>query len=362
MVPARGSFVQTQDQPRVCVGVVTYNSLSDLPNCFEALFGQTDANLEVVVWDNASMDGCVTWLQEQCFPIRLMVSPRNVGFAQAHNQILKTCRLRPGEYYMPLNPDVSLEPDYIASALKLFEKPDVGWVTGKLLLPDKPGTDTKRIYSTGHALHRNGYAVNIGYDQPDMGQFDCIREVFGAPSAASIISRAMIASLATGDELFDTDMFLYGEDTDLDWRARRAGWRCLYTPYGVATHRGSQPGRTLRIQAIGNRYLSVIKNAYVSDLLLYNLPLMAAHCALRMLFTPRAGLQLVRQLRRLGPVMWRKRQQPKVARHVMLDWFRWSAAQPTGQPAVYSTRFQAFMADILGQQHWLQVQKKRSTD
>ncbi len=35
---------------------------------------------------------------------------------------------------------------------------------------------------------------------------------------------------------FDEDFFLYGEDLDLAYRAKRAGWKVIYYPLTVATH------------------------------------------------------------------------------------------------------------------------------
>ena len=42
--------------------------------------------------------------------------------------------------------------------------------------------------------------------------------------------------------LFDEDFFAYLEDVDLAWRARRAGWRCLYVPAARVLHRHSATG------------------------------------------------------------------------------------------------------------------------
>jgi GT2 family glycosyltransferase len=38
---------------------------------------------------------------------------------------------------------------------------------------------------------------------------------------------------------FDASFFAFGEDADVAWRARMAGWTCLYVPTSVAYHHGS---------------------------------------------------------------------------------------------------------------------------
>ena len=147
-----------------------------------------------------------------------------------------------------------------------------------------------RIYSVGHALRRDGYAINIGHGLPDDAAYAQSDEIFGAPGAACLIRAELIADLAPAGELYDARMFMYSEDVDLDWRARRRGWRCWYAADAVAYHTGSNPGPRLKAHAIGNRYLAVLKNACWRDLIIYNLPLILLHCGVRLLVTAGGGV------------------------------------------------------------------------
>jgi GT2 family glycosyltransferase len=327
-------------RPRVAVGIVTYNSSADLPGCFAALAAQTYAELQIRVLDNASTDDSVAWLAAHQPHVALMRNVRNEGFARGHNRLLASDPLGPTDYYMPLNPDVRLAPNYVARLLARLEATGAGWGTGKLLLA-RSQTD-QAIYSVGHALKHDGYAFNIGYGLPDAGQFEQAREIFGAPGAAPLVRQTLIEAL--DGELFEPTMFLYNEDVDFDWRARRQGWRCWYEPLAVATHRGSQAGDQLRTQALGNRYLSVLKNAELADLLCFNLPLMAAHCIARLVLTPVEGWSLLRQLLRHGPTVWAKRRPTSLPSGVMRSWFRWSETQPTSQPMTWLQRWRSFRA------------------
>ncbi len=348
-MPEAGAGQNPPQAATVHVGIVVFNSLLDLPACLAGLGKQTYPALTLTICDNASTDGGAAWLREHAASrANLISNPTNIGFAAAHNQILASCRPSADDFYMPLNPDVSLEPGYITALVDACLRTSAGWATGKLRLPGAPD-GAPRIYSAGHALRRDGYALNIGYLLPDNGRFDAEREVFGAPGAAPLISGRLIADLAPDGQLFDADLFMYGEDVDLDWRARRQGWRCWYVPEALASHRGSQSatGReNWRRLALGNRYLSAIKNASLVDLLTYNLPLVAVHCAIRMLATPRHGAALIARLMRLAPRMVRKRRRARLARAEMLAWFRWADDQPTGQPLSWQAR----LADA--RRHW----------
>lgn len=329
--------------PLIHVGIVSYNSVKDLPQCIQSLRQQTYPRLSITVLDNASSDGSVAWLQSESFRMRLLLSTTNLGFGAGHNQILRSLTLHSGEYYLVLNPDVSLSAHYVERLFFGIRRNDCDWGTGKLLLPiEKSGRQL--LYSAGHLLLRDGYAANIGYGHLDSEEFDVSRHVFGAPGAATLISQRLISIIAPEGELFDETMFMYNEDVDLDWRARRQGLNCWYQADATAQHRGSQPNDKLKVEAIGNRYLGVLKNGFLADLFLHNLTIIVWHCILRTIFTPSLGIHLILYLCRSAPRSWKKRQRPAVSRSTMHAWFRWSAQQASGQPTTLGQRWKLFLS------------------
>lgn len=324
----------------VHIGIVLYNSLLDLPQLFDSIGKQTYAPLRITVLDNASEDGSADWVEQHIQHIpsaRCLRASANLGFGRGHNTILQT--RQPDEDYLALNPDVQLTPDCIKALVEATQNKTFAWATGKLLLST---STAPTVYSTGHALERGGYTFNIGNGLLDEGQFDAPREVFGASGALALYTADFLEAMTTNGSLFDEAMFMYGEDTDLDWRARLHGLHCIYTPTAVAFHRGSRPTAALRAEALANRYLSVLKNAFIVDLLTYNLPLTTLHLGLRLVLTPRAGLQITRKLLRNSISTCRKRVRPHVSRQEVIGWFHWSQAQPTGQPRSVRQRLTAF--------------------
>jgi hypothetical protein len=89
-----------------------------------------------------------------------------------------------------------------------------------------------RINSTGICVSRSGAAWDRGMMEHDDGKYDEMKEVFGPCAGAALYRKEMLDEIG----FFDTDFFLYFEDVDIAFRARLAGWRCLYTPYARATH------------------------------------------------------------------------------------------------------------------------------
>jgi GT2 family glycosyltransferase len=326
--------------PTVYVGIVTYRSLADLPPVLRTLRAQRYPALVITLLDNASDDGTAVWIRQHADDLNWILCRENLGFGGGHNRIVQLWQavMQPNDFYMALNPDVQLAPDYIANMVAALSSTHAGWGTGKLI---QPGTG--RLYSAGHALRKDGYAFNIGYGLPDDGRFDSPREVFGAPGAAALYRHSLIDALAPDGTLFDPIMFMYNEDVDLDWRARLLGWRCWYEPSAVALHRGSQPAPQLRAEALANRYLSVMRNADRLDYATYNAPFILLHCLARLVTTPRLGAYVIGKLSKHGATIRAHRTEWRITRATMHRWFAWAAQQPTAQPRTLIERLRAFL-------------------
>jgi GT2 family glycosyltransferase len=328
---------------RVYIGIVSYNSSEDLLQCLQSLEQQTITDFEVYILDNASSDQTISLLRKYTgLPIHLIINDNNVGFARAHNQIISHCRLDESNYYVVLNPDVILMPGYLEQLLVCMQDTKAGWGTGKLLCIDSFGMSKQIVYSVGHGLFYDGYVFNIGQGMPDNGQWNTRREIWGAPATALMISSSLIQMLAELDSVYEEQFFLYNEDTDFDWKARNLGKYCYYTPNAIAYHRGSNPTEPLRLQAVGNRYLSTIKNASLYQLTRFVLPMMLFHTLVRCILTPHEGLQLVSYLRSKVSIMISKRQQIPKSFTETRYWLQWSQNEQTLQPRSLVQRIQSF--------------------
>jgi GT2 family glycosyltransferase len=320
-------------QAHIHLGLVTYNSASYLPTFYESLCAQTYPHWSLTVLNNAFKDDSLA-ITHQYFPqARLIDHPENLGFGRANNIIIKTCNMEPGDFYSALNPDVAIAPDYFEILIKTLQEKEAGWGTGILFIQDDDCQPTSKIYSAGHCLMRGGYAMNIGYRRLPHETFAQVREVFGAPAAALLYSQEMMADISRVDgNFFDAHMFMYLEDVDVDWRARRMGWHCWLEPAAVGYHSASRVRGMLLAHSLANRYLSILKNAYWQELWFYSLPMMLIHMLLRLILTPKVGWLFIKTWVKNAPHAWRKRYRPVVTRAEFLQWAKWSAEQPAGNP------------------------------
>lgn len=252
---------RTHDRPAVTVVVVSWQGRHLLADCLDALGDQDyQGPVEVVVVDNASTDGTASWVRSERPDVRLLESPRNLGFAGGNNLALR-------EISTPvvalLNNDARPEPGWLSALVEALLRPGaerVAAVTSLLLLPDG------RVNSTGGVVYQDGYGSDRSLGEPAGGR-DEPADVFAFCGAAV----ALRAEALRDTGCFDESFFLYYEDADLSWRMRLAGWEVRFEARAVARHlhgASSTVGSPLfRFHNERNRLLMLTKNARPSLLL-----------------------------------------------------------------------------------------------
>ena len=222
-----------------------------LLECIAALEKQTLRDFEVIVVDNsgaglARRDGVAR-------PgVRLIEPPRNLGFGAAVNEAFRESR---APYLATLNDDAAPRPDWLLALLAALEaRSDAGMCASQVRLFGEEALD-----SAGMLVCGDGSSKQRGHTRPPKF-FPVAEEVLFPSGSAALYRRAMLDQIG----LFDEDLFLYCEDTDLGLRARWAGWRCLYVPGAVVDHHYSHSaGRASRLKAYyveRNRLFVLAKN------------------------------------------------------------------------------------------------------
>lgn len=278
--------------PTVSVHIVTYNSLSDIEACLESVFKQTYPVQDIIVVDNSSQDGTRSVLERYADKIKCINLESNVGFAAAHN---KAMVLSQADYFLVLNPDVTLHPDYLRELMvfiKQYNDERLGSLTGKLLLNDgildqnkgRGNTSDESLWCAQHVqkeaiidslglrITKARRAFDLGSGDPSV-QWTQSKEVFGVSGAAALYQRKMIEEISLNNEFFDETFFAYKEDVDVAWRARLFGWKAMMVASAWAYHKrgwkaGSRKKQPLfvRRHSYINRYRMMLKNEQSANL------------------------------------------------------------------------------------------------
>ncbi len=239
-------------RPMVSVILVTYNTRELLARCLEALPAALEGvSYEVWVVDNGSTDDTLAWLQAHHPEVQILSNPGNRGFAAANNQAMARAR---GRYFLLLNTDTIPLPGALAALVHhLEEHPEIGMAGGSLLNPDGspqgcaadfPTLWTELLLLTG-PIGRWLLGSHFPFHPP----VESPKAVDWVSGACLLVRREVVEAIGGLDEGY----FMYGEEVDWCWRARRAGWQVAVVPQARVIHLGSATAR--RMDGMRRRWL-----------------------------------------------------------------------------------------------------------
>ena len=183
---------------------------------------------EVIVVDNASGDDSLSRLKDY-FEDRVMfiASSENNGFAAGNNQALKIAK---GKYVLLLNSDTIVLENTLENIYNYMEEhTDVGATGCRVVLENgdldkackRSFPNVKNSFFRLFHIPTNSKDDNYNLDDlPDgeVYEIDCLTGAF------------MFVRKETLDEVgfLDETFFMYGEDIDLCFRIKNAGWKIVY--------------------------------------------------------------------------------------------------------------------------------------
>jgi GT2 family glycosyltransferase len=212
---------------RLSVVVVTYNCRGAVGRSLPALAGQLAEGDELIVVDNASVDGTPAAVRELA-PEATVVEPgRNLGFCAGCNLGAERAS---GELLLFLNPDAVAGPGF-GEAIRRPLEDGRRWAAWMGLVTAEGG----RVVNTeGGVVHFTGiaWAGGAGRRLESGGGGVARREVGFASGACLAIPRERWE----GAGGFPMEFFLYHEDVDLSLRLRLAGGGVGIEPAAAVDH------------------------------------------------------------------------------------------------------------------------------
>jgi GT2 family glycosyltransferase len=197
------------DRPLVHVIVLNYNGKSHLEYCLPSIQSTDYSNYRIVVVDNNSTDGSIEYVEENFPSIKLIQLNENLGWAGGNNVGVMYARECDAEYVVFANNDIRVQNNWISGAVEAAESDcEVGFVGFN-------------IFGTVQPVHVDKYeAACKDYEGIS---YEYTKEF--------IDGMALFARLSVFDNIgpIDEDFFLYAEETDLEIRGKKAGYRRMRT-------------------------------------------------------------------------------------------------------------------------------------
>lgn len=237
----------------LAVIIVNYNTGDYLERCLASLeTHRGDVGIDVLVIDNASVDGSHTRAIAVHPWARLIENQENIYLSPAWNQGI---RATDAPYVLLLNPDTEWWVGTLAGYVAVARAHPRAGIVGPMIR-NLDGT----VYPSGRPLPSVVDAVGHGFVGPIMpdNRFTrryhmegwdrtTEREVDWVSGACMLLPRKVFEDVGMLDESFP----LFAEELDMATRLRDAGWSVLYTPDVEVLHAlGISRGRSRRMSVM----------------------------------------------------------------------------------------------------------------
>ena len=250
--------IQVQEaKPDMSIVLVCWNNKDYLEPCLDSLYqGDLKSSFDVIVVDNGSTDGSQKMLAENFPQVGLIQNVGNEGLGKASNQGIEATN---GRHVLLLNNDTIVNGPSLDAMVEFMEAtPSAGAVGGRLLNDDGSDQSCYNNFSTLREefliATRLGELLWEGY--PGIVNDHQTKQVDWMTSACLLLRREALDQVG----LLDEEYFIYGDETDIQFRLQQAGWLAYYLPNASTIHYG---GRSM------NRW-SRRKMVYRGQLLFYN--------------------------------------------------------------------------------------------
>jgi GT2 family glycosyltransferase len=214
--------------------ILNWNGFEVTKECLESLVKVDNVNLNVILVDNGSKDGSVEkfnnlFLNDE---IDLIALEKNIGFTGGNNVGIKYAmdKYNP-DFYLLLNNDTIVEPDFLEVMLRAFERDPLCFaVVPKILYYDRPDV----IWFAGGKISRiTGIANHYGINKVDNKEYNIPGNTHFMNGCCALISKASIEVLGGLDDRF----FANSEDVDYSWRILDYERNIYYEPRARIYHK-----------------------------------------------------------------------------------------------------------------------------
>lgn len=234
--------------------VLSWNTKELLRDCLKSLkqYLPEGFGTEIIVVDNASSDGSVEMIRKEFPGTRLIINKENLGYGRGNNVGIKAAK---GEYVMILNSDTLINRGAVETLSNyLDENKEIAVVGPKLL-----NSDGSLQANCGRFPGLFVALVMLFFEH--LGQNRLVR---WSPEKSQPVDWLMGAAFVARNEVFrkidcfDEKIFMYMEEVEWFYRARKAGFKAYFLKESEIIHLGRGSSKTGKKDPIINIYRGII--------------------------------------------------------------------------------------------------------
>ena len=211
--------------PLVSIIILNYNAGNLLLNCVDSVFKSTYPNFEVLVVDNISTDNSHVVCKKKFEKIHLIENKENLGYCEGNNVGIRNAN---GEFVVILNPDTTVEPNWLNHLMSAYNEFGEGLYQPKFFSLNEKHV----LQSTGNMLHIFGFGFAKDKGKIDDEKTESVEKINYASGTCLFTSKIVLDKIG----LLDPFLFLYHDDLDLGWRAAHIGINSFYVPKSIIYH------------------------------------------------------------------------------------------------------------------------------
>ncbi len=217
--------------------ILTYNSMSSIDECLEAVTATIGRDDELVIVDNGSIDGTAQFVRDYAEArgdVRAILNGRNLGFTAGTNAGIRASR---GRTIALLNPDAVVESGWLDSLRSRFEVPRIGAVGP---VSDNVTRDQYvEHHLTGDCSGLTRWQLSQRLKLQNRGLSKETKLLIGF---CLMLRRDVLDQVG----LLDEDLFLGSDDLELSLRIRSHGYRLIVARDVFVRHLGGVSFRSLK--------------------------------------------------------------------------------------------------------------------
>ncbi len=219
----------------VSIIIPTYNRKDELRLCLKKIFLQNYKDLEIVVVDDASVDGTSLMIESDFPKVELLKNKKNVGPSQAKNQAVKHSH---GKYVLFLDSDTEmLYPDTVSTMVKIMKDDEqIGELGGELVLDKETGL--KQICGF-NLLYLNLHTIPAYLETSENDKMKTMMECDFVATSNCMVRSELIEKIGG----FDRYYRYTGEDKELGYKIKRLGYKNIIDFRVAVLHAYSKKSR-----------------------------------------------------------------------------------------------------------------------